>query len=72
MSAFTDLIGDPDFGVGSRRVARAARRVPHPVPGFAAVDCRIGPGRVMDFALAGFALTHAPGALRRLGSTAAS
>lgn len=42
--------------IGTARIRAAARAVPHPRPGAARQDCRIGTARVLDFAISGFVL----------------
>ena len=60
-AAFSDLAA----AIGKARVRAAAREVPFPVAGFAPKDCRIGPARVVDFAIAGLVLEHGGPELRR-------
>jgi len=44
--------------IGPSRVRAAARDAPYPVAGYSTRDCRIGHARVLDYAVAGFLMTH--------------
>jgi hypothetical protein len=64
--ALVDVVRNPRFGIGPRKVRAAAREAPHPVAGSAVQDCRVGLARVVDFAIAGFVLRHGRASLRSL------
>jgi hypothetical protein len=65
-AAFLEVIRNPAFGVGARRIRAAGREVPYPVAGSTPTDNRVGLARVVDFAVAGFILRNVSASIRDL------